>query len=372
MLAEEAAKTASLAARAERSAVRRDRFLDARQRTIGLDLDALDQQVREKEEKRRAEAEEELRERENEERIRRAIARHEAEAAEDRRLRQEAVNQALREQVLSKPFTASAKLNAAGGGSPVRDSDFSSCGVSSLQVFDGEDLMEGDRRLLQAAQMRKWCLEQQREKEERMAAEKQSDREYAAYLESLGVMRDGLEARMKAERAAQAAATKATNDRMVLEKTEKARREAVTDTMASSAELDFAATSGILAERLSDSVSALGPHRIRKDYYRGMSEEEKQKWLEDIAAQKEEQASKALQEKLDDLAVAEEQMDLVRKARRYEVEVEREREQARLRHLAELERQRADKRARDAKEQAERQSRAIGGQFFAGFGRSDR
>jgi hypothetical protein len=29
-----------------------------------------------------------------------------------------------------------------------------------------------------------------------------------------------------------------------------------------------------------------------------MSEEEKQKWLEDIAAQKEEQASKALQEKL--------------------------------------------------------------------------
>ena len=48
----------------------------------------------------------------------------------------------------------------------------------------------------------------------------------------------------------------------------------------------------------------------------------------------------------DDVAVAEEQMELVRKARRYEVEVEREREQARLRHLAELERQRADKRAR--------------------------
>jgi hypothetical protein len=39
-------------------------------------------------------------------------------------------------------------------------------------------------------------------------------------------------------------------------------------------------------------------------------------------------------------------MDLVRKARRYEVEVEKEREAARLRHLAELERQRADKRER--------------------------
>jgi hypothetical protein len=48
----------------------------------------------------------------------------------------------------------------------------------------------------------------------------------------------------------------------------------------------------------------------------------------------------------DDLAVAQEQMDLVRKARRYEVEVEKEREAARLRHLAELERQRADKRER--------------------------
>ncbi len=36
----------------------------------------------------------------------------------------------------------------------------------------------------------------------------------------------------------------------------------------------------------------------------------------------------------------------MRKARRYEVEVEKERELARSRHLAELERQRADKRER--------------------------
>ena len=70
-------------------------------------------------------------------------------------------------------------------------------------------------RRLGVLQMRKWCLEQQREREERLAAEKTSDKEYAAYLESLGVMRDGFEAKLKAERAAQAAAIKATNDRMV-------------------------------------------------------------------------------------------------------------------------------------------------------------
>jgi hypothetical protein len=42
------------------------------------------------------------------------------------------------------------------------------------------------------------------------------------------------------------------------------------------------------------------PHvySIRREYYRGMSEEDKRKWLEDIAAQREEQADKALQEKL--------------------------------------------------------------------------
>ena len=72
-------------------------------------------------------------------------------------------------------------------------------------------------RRLGVLQMRKWCLEQQREREERLAAEKTSDKEYAAYLESLGVMRDGFEAKLKAERAAQAAAIKATNDRMVRE-----------------------------------------------------------------------------------------------------------------------------------------------------------
>ena len=63
--------------------------------------------------------------------------------------------------------------------------------------------------------MRTWCLAQQREKEERLAADKAADREYAAYVESLGIMRDGLEAEMKAERARQAAALKAANDRMV-------------------------------------------------------------------------------------------------------------------------------------------------------------
>ncbi len=46
------------------------------------------------------------------------------------------------------------------------------------------------------------------------------------------------------------------------------------------------------------------------------------------------------------MAVAHEQEDLVRKARRYEVELERQRELARQAHFAELERQRADKRER--------------------------
>ena len=41
VLTEEAAKAAALAARADRSAVRRDRFLDARQRTIGVSGPAL-------------------------------------------------------------------------------------------------------------------------------------------------------------------------------------------------------------------------------------------------------------------------------------------------------------------------------------------
>ncbi len=64
------------------------------------------------------------------------------------------MNEALREQVLSKPFTDTAKLASGVSDTPARDGDFSAtAGVSSLQVFDGEDLMEGDRRLMQAAQV---------------------------------------------------------------------------------------------------------------------------------------------------------------------------------------------------------------------------
>jgi hypothetical protein len=65
------------------------------------------------------------------------------------------------------------------------------------------------------SQMRRWCLAQQAEKEARLAAEKDADREYAAYLESLGKMRDDLELTRRSERELAAAQLKAENDRMV-------------------------------------------------------------------------------------------------------------------------------------------------------------
>ena len=47
----------------------------------------------------------------------------------------------------------------------------------------------------------------------------------------------------------------------ILEKSERARREAAAEFKTNTAEVEYLSSSGILAERLSDSVSALGPHR---------------------------------------------------------------------------------------------------------------
>ncbi len=95
---------------------------------------------------------------EEQDRIRRAVALYEEQIAEDRRRQQEAAARAWREQLATKPLTETGTLNdpaALRKDKPPRDADFgsASCGASSLQVFDGEDLMEGDRRALQAEQV---------------------------------------------------------------------------------------------------------------------------------------------------------------------------------------------------------------------------
>lgn len=145
-------------------------------------------------------------------------------------------------------------------------------GPSSMQKFDGEDLKEAERRSLQAEQMRQWVAQQKSERVARLVEEIKDDRAYAAYLRDLEVQREAVDKMIADAKAAEEAAAKAENDRLVRQRAERAKAEKLADAAASKAELEAALSKGgLLAENPEDAVSALGPNRIRRDHYRGMS-----------------------------------------------------------------------------------------------------
>ena len=82
-------------------------------------------------------------------------------------------------------------------------------------MFDGEDLFAKERARLQAVQMREWSLAAQAEKAARLAEEKAADREYGAFLETVGKLRDGAVEVATTDAARRIAETKAYNQRMV-------------------------------------------------------------------------------------------------------------------------------------------------------------
>lgn len=69
-------------------------------------------------------------------------------------------------------------------------------GPASLLNMAGEDDHEAERRTLQQEQMRRWVHEQMAEREMVKAREKMEDKEYAAYLEEMGQLRDQAEKEM--------------------------------------------------------------------------------------------------------------------------------------------------------------------------------
>lgn len=74
-----------------------------------------------------------------------------------------------REYDLSDPNATRNSLPARVGDADAR------IGVSSAQVFEGEDLRAGERRRVQAAQQRAWCDAQQAERDAATLAEQEAE-----------------------------------------------------------------------------------------------------------------------------------------------------------------------------------------------------
>lgn len=148
------------------------------------------------------------------------------------------------------------------------------CGIASLQKFDGEDLNNKARRKFQSEQTREWAEQQMREKAQADQNQKTADRLYELKMRELDQRSMEL---ASAEDECRKAIDHATSD---YNKALAREREAKEDLEKQQA-LDDNATEmanhiygDFLTENPAVAQSAFGPHRVIPDRWKGMSPEQ--------------------------------------------------------------------------------------------------
>lgn len=196
-----------------------ERFLDARQRTVGLDIAGIEAQI---EEKKRAEEARKAADREEFELLRQnvVLARAiEEETKSVKREQEQAAQQVVSEQASRKTMRDTADLEgwrkAPDAHMCIRqDRDLKGLdpdprlGPASVQVFDGEDPLKEERVKMQQVQLAAWTRQAEAEKAARKAEIEAAERERLASLNSTVTYAEAIDAitrEEKRERAAQVA-----------------------------------------------------------------------------------------------------------------------------------------------------------------------
>lgn len=155
------------------------------------------------------------------------------------------------------------------------------CGISSLQKFDGEDLNSKARNKYQAEQLREWALEQQRERDQALKNQDTADRLYELKMRELDQRALDLQRAEEECRKAINLAQADYNLALAKERGEKERlhkQQQLDDNMTEIANHVFG---DVLTENPAVAQSAFGPHRVITDRWKGMSPSQ----LEDIRRQ---------------------------------------------------------------------------------------
>lgn len=264
----------AIESRRKREQERQDRIFNAKTRTIGVDLDGIaaqvkDRKIREQTEKARDDAF-------MNDMVRNDKIASMLEQRQDGDIRR--LNQSLNEFRLNfqKPETRKEfDLYDPDGkrkDKPARVSDDDPrCGISSLQKFDGEDLNSKARKKLQQEQIREWSVAQNTEKNEAKKQQMYADHLYdlkRVELDQRAVELDIAETQCREEIER---SRKDFNRAQANERTEKenvSKRQEQDDNFT---EISNHVFGDMLTENPAVASSAFGPHRVVPDRWKGMS-----------------------------------------------------------------------------------------------------
>lgn len=267
-------ESAAIERRRNRELQRQSRIFNARVRTIGIDLNALNEQVQDR---TRREVEEER--------------RHNAFAADMTRndkitvllqKRQEhdmrELNKAVNEfrQSNQQPYDRREfDLNDPDSlkkDKPARVSDDDPrCGVASLQKFVGEDLNGKAREKLQQEQAREWIKQQTNEKDQALANQTYADHLYDLKAREMDQRACELASAEADCRRAINMATKDMNQALARERKAKEDSDKQQEQDDNFTEISNSVFGDMLTENPDVAQSAFGPHRVITDRWKGMS-----------------------------------------------------------------------------------------------------
>ncbi|XP_013411666.1 RIB43A-like with coiled-coils protein 2 [Lingula anatina] len=274
-------EAASIERRRNMEEERKSRIFNAKVRLIGIDRQAVEQQVRDRKEMEEMER-----------------RRHEAFAADAVRCdriaelltkRQEhdirQLNHALNEfrQLHQQPSNRREwdlyDPDSLKKDKPARVSDDDPrCGISGLQKFDGEDLNNKARTKYQQEQLREWSERQKKEREQAEENQRKADRLYELKMRELDERAMELQKAEEACRRAINHAQKDFNHALAAEQAEKRRLNKQQEEDDNATELANHIYGDVLTENPAVAQSAWGPHRVITDRWKGMSP----KQLDDI------------------------------------------------------------------------------------------
>jgi len=354
---------------------RKMRIFNAKQRTIGVDRQALEVQMQERNMAREMERQ---RDQAFADRLLVTEQRVQLMDRDVQRARKDATIsvQAYREQMQQKQMRKEWDLNdplTLRKDKPARTSDDDPMiGPASLQKFSGEDLEYGNRVRKQQHQQAMWVVEQMAEKHAQIDNEREMERILAERQAEIDDRRAQMEAEELNSRGNMNEAVRDYNLALadVKKRTETMNR--LQEMEDAAEEINNQLTGDFLTENPATTVSSIAPHRYLKYHFKGMSEEQRLSIRDDQIRQAAYKAQRNMNEKEE-----EQNWDLVQEAvRRNLVAGEREvfrRKQELARQIAEEQRRQAEE-SRMRKDVLYKQvySGAIDQSFFSQFGASSR
>lgn len=361
--------------RKQRDEERRIRLLNARERVMGVDVNALQQQINEKNAAKAAENAANALYASTNVAIKNVLEEENLRVQEEQILRKMELQSAWDIQMANKEYTLTHRLNNPNelkNEGPARSGDYDPrCGPSSMQIFAGEDLRKGDRIKMQQMQMQDWTEQQRHERAQKKQEEKDEDMSYHNYMSKVDALRQEMEKKEAEDKMQQEVLIAQENASLQQQRSE---RDADYRNMQKQLDLEtsnYMNNNPMLLERR-DQAKSRFPGRVRRDHWKGMTvnqlreiQMENEKIIEANKQRRAEEKRMAQYEgKLSDSIV-----DVLQQQYDNEQQAAAER---RLRYSQDLLVQAREKKMRDKLSNEQLNTNKIGDGFFNRFGASCR